>query len=73
MSKYIVVIPSDQSTRQHFSSLRSAKKYARSLPRGPFVDDLALVSDTRVPGRYIRINDTGRFMYTHAPESWKNA
>ena len=72
MSKYTVVVPRDQSTKQEFSSLRTAKAYARSLPRGQFNDDLAIVTDG-FPGRYIRIGEDGRFSYACAPECWKHA
>ena len=72
MSKYTVVIPRVQSTKKEFSSLRSAKAYARSLPRGQCIDDLAIVTDG-YPGRYMRIGENGRFSYACAPESWKNA
>ena len=78
---YSVVIPSIQSTKKEFPSLRKAKKYCVELleelpnmPDQPYpsIDSLPIVYQTGRPARYIRLMLNRRYDYTNAPPSWKS-
>jgi hypothetical protein len=72
MIKYITLIPSRPASAEFFSSLRAAKRYARSLDRGESFDDCPMVIDASIPQRYARLTSTG-WDYLDSPDSWKKA
>lgn len=73
MTTYVVVIPANQSTKREFSSLRGAKRYARSLARGTFMDDRAIIQESGFSSRFARIKENGHLDYTSCPDSWRRA
>lgn len=69
--KYLVVVPSDQSTKQNFSNREKAKKYLKTLKHG-MGDDCGHMFDD-CAGRDLFVDAlTGKFNYFYAPNSWKN-